>query len=505
MSRSRLLMAGSHLMTRTNGRLLFVCCCLGVAAGAVISSSRHADDDPEISRAELSPEDEKLLDDLDEKMQSLQRLPVRGRLHLRGHNYVTTEISRDELIQLVKSLEERPFDDAITLLQQRLPELKELAAIEYVFDGLRYRSITRFHSDPGEPEDLFDSTFNGNEQIYYQSGDGSQVDVFDRGGSMVQILQLEEFWKRPVYPFITGRHIRPASLQSSVSKIEVRRVATGREILIESKSGNQFVIDAANGFLRQESFRMPVSDYWQLFPTTLANGLVYPRLSIDSKSNRMQVYLIDQVELMDRLPTDAFAVAVPAGTTVVSYRGIPREEHHLHHRPRVTRLSAHVPDIAAHVSEWSAPRVPKLKVGAMAPPLNPPFWVNQQGRANAPSLEGKVVLIDFWGISCGPCQAELAEVSAAAKQFAMTDLVILGMHDSSTDVETLVAFAKEKDLTYLLAIDAPSPENFGKSFVAYDIWGIPSAVVINRQGQVAFKGCFLEALEFAHQLLKRDR
>ena len=504
MSRSRLVMAGSHLINRMTGRLL-VYCCLGVAAAAVISGSRHADDDPEISIPELNAEGEKLLVDLDEKMQALQRLPVRGRLHLRGHNYVTTEISRDELIQLVKSLEERSFDDAITLLQQRLPELKQLATIEYVFDGVRYRSITRFQGGPGEPEEVSDSTFNGEEQIYYQSGDHSQVDVYDHGSSLIHILQLEEFWKRPIYPFIAGRHTRPASLQSSPLKIEVRRVASGMEILIESKSGNQFVFDAANGFLRQESIRMADSDYWQLFPTSLANGLVYPRLSIESKSNRLQVYLIDRMELMDRLPTDAFAVSVPAGTTVVSYLGIPREEHHHHQRARVTTLSAHVPDIAAHVSEWPAPRVPKLKVGAMAPPLNPSFWVNRQGRANAPPLEGKIVLIDFWGISCGPCQAELPEVRAAAKQFDMTDLVILGMHDSSTDVETLAAFAKEKDLTYLLAIDAPSPENLGKSFVAYDIGGIPSAIVINRQGQVAFIGRFPQALEFAHQLLNRDR
>jgi thiol-disulfide isomerase/thioredoxin len=188
---------------------------------------------------------------------------------------------------------------------------------------------------------------------------------------------------------------------------------------------------------------------------------------------------------------------------VVSYQGISRQDQQST-QPRVTRLTHDVLDIAAHVAQWPAPRKPKLEVGQMAPPIKPVAWVNQQGAIAPPKLEGKILLIDFWGIWCGPCVAELPEVQEAAKHFANSDLAIVGCHDSSGTVDSLTAFATRKGLSYPLAIDSQGP-GFGAAFAAYDVNGIPTAIVVDRKGHVAFRGRFNEALEFANRLLKQTQ
>lgn len=128
-------------------------------------------------------------------------------------------------------------------------------------------------------------------------------------------------------------------------------------------------------------------------------------------------------------------------------------------------------------------------LGKEAPPLNAVAWVNSKSRTLA-ELRGKVVLIDFWGIGCGPCVAALPGVQRAAEQFTSKGAVIIGLHDSSATTKQLREFAEGKKLTYPLAIDAPDDQgpSFGKTFRQYGIQGIPTVAVIDRDGKVAYLG-----------------
>ena len=128
------------------------------------------------------------------------------------------------------------------------------------------------------------------------------------------------------------------------------------------------------------------------------------------------------------------------------------------------------------------------------------------GGAPLPSLAGKVVLVDFWGISCGPCAAELPEVQAAAAHFAgrAKELVMIGLHESGATVGEVAEFARKRGLTYRLAIDRPAGEDgwFGATFKDYGVRAIPAAAVIDREGKIAFVGRFPEALREAAKLLE---
>ena len=62
------------------------------------------------------------------------------------------------------------------------------------------------------------------------------------------------------------------------------------------------------------------------------------------------------------------------------------------------------------------------------PELSPAAWLTQRGTSEAPNFKGKIVLIDFWGTFCSPCLSELHWVEKAAKKYAGSDLIVVGLH-----------------------------------------------------------------------------
>jgi peroxiredoxin len=132
-------------------------------------------------------------------------------------------------------------------------------------------------------------------------------------------------------------------------------------------------------------------------------------------------------------------------------------------------------------------------LGREAPPLQAVAWVNSSPRTMQ-QLRGKVVLIDFWGIGCGPCVASLPGVQRAADQFKSKGVVVIGLHNSGATPAKLREFAKQHKLTYPLAIDGPDTRklSFGKTFRQYTVQGIPAVAVIDRHGKVAYLGHSLE-------------
>ncbi len=124
------------------------------------------------------------------------------------------------------------------------------------------------------------------------------------------------------------------------------------------------------------------------------------------------------------------------------------------------------------------------------------------GKTKKPNLEGKAILIDFWGVSCGPCLVELPDVQAGAKELGEKGVLLIGLHDSGASLEEVAAFARKHGLTYQLAIDRPAEKGatYGTTFQAFGIQAMPNAALIDGKGRLVFVGPFKEARQKAVEL-----
>jgi len=140
-------------------------------------------------------------------------------------------------------------------------------------------------------------------------------------------------------------------------------------------------------------------------------------------------------------------------------------------------------------------------VGMDAKPLEVESWVNGTPLTDA-DLKGKVVLLDFWAVWCGPCIATFPHLREWQEKYADKGLVIIGLTNyynftwdetakrakratgeekvtPEQEREMLVKFAESNNLHHRLAIQ----KDKGMAEY-YAVTGIPHVVVIDRAGKI---------------------
>lgn len=100
-------------------------------------------------------------------------------------------------------------------------------------------------------------------------------------------------------------------------------------------------------------------------------------------------------------------------------------------------------------------------------------------RVTSKSLEGKVVLVDFWATWCAPCIEEIPQWNDLYARYQDKSLVVLGVTIRSGWASDIKPDAKKLRIAYPVVVGNDDVEKgFG------GIWGFPTTFLVNRKGQI---------------------
>jgi thiol-disulfide isomerase/thioredoxin len=95
-------------------------------------------------------------------------------------------------------------------------------------------------------------------------------------------------------------------------------------------------------------------------------------------------------------------------------------------------------------------------------------------------LKGKAVVIEHWGIHCGPCLASLPEMQKLSKRHKDA-LVLIGAHSQEATDDEVKEVVKKNKLTYSIVKGSNTPGDVSSNT-------IPHAYVFDAEGKLLFHG-----------------
>jgi thiol-disulfide isomerase/thioredoxin len=117
-------------------------------------------------------------------------------------------------------------------------------------------------------------------------------------------------------------------------------------------------------------------------------------------------------------------------------------------------------------------------------------WINSKP-LRWKDLKGKVVILNFWAVWCGPCILEMPRISELHKKREENGITVIGIHTAGSKLEDIQKAIKKYDLRHPICIDIPKVKGenrFGLMSSEYGINQIPHAFVIDHQGNVVDYG-----------------
>ena len=121
--------------------------------------------------------------------------------------------------------------------------------------------------------------------------------------------------------------------------------------------------------------------------------------------------------------------------------------------------------------------------------LNAGIWANLDDdhhysgpKLTEKDLEGKVVLVDCWGVKCPPCRALLPRMQEIWTHFDHKKFVLVGSHCQGKQPEAVKELVDANKLTY------PIYECFGLAEGTPEFRAIPFLYIVNHRGRITYSG-----------------
>lgn len=100
---------------------------------------------------------------------------------------------------------------------------------------------------------------------------------------------------------------------------------------------------------------------------------------------------------------------------------------------------------------------------------------------------GKVILVNLWGIWCGPCRPQIPELVRLQTKFGDRGFVVIGLNIGDMDqkpekLSRLKSFAEKLQINYLLARSPKGLTNELFALVKEDV--VPESILIDRKGRI---------------------
>jgi peroxiredoxin len=135
-------------------------------------------------------------------------------------------------------------------------------------------------------------------------------------------------------------------------------------------------------------------------------------------------------------------------------------------------LAAEQPGIAKLLKALNASGYPSV----MHPPEFSGFTVDGR-RVSLESLQGKVVILNFWATWCLECRPEMSAFERLHRELSAQGLAVVGIN-AREGTTTIREYAKELGLTLPLILDPKGTIN-----AAYGVIGLPTTFFIGRDGR----------------------